>query len=105
MPCPAKPAERRRGEYICRSMSGLDLLRAALAERYVLEHELGRGAMAIVYRAIDVKHRRPVAINVLSSETAATIGRERFLREIEIAASLTHLRREGTAPPRVPATR
>ncbi|HYU91081.1 MAG TPA: protein kinase [Gemmatimonadales bacterium] len=65
-------------------------LQAAFSDRYAIERELGRGGMATVYLAQDLKHRRPVAIKVLSPELAATLGRERFLREIETAARLTH---------------
>ena len=65
-------------------------LRAALADRYTIERELGRGGMAIVYRAGDVKHRRAVAIKVLRPELAARLGPDRFLREVKIAASLNH---------------
>ncbi|HET7249024.1 MAG TPA: serine/threonine-protein kinase [Gemmatimonadales bacterium] len=67
-----------------------DALKAALADRYTLERELGRGGMATVYLAGDIKHRRKVAIKVLHPEIGAAIGPERFLREIEIAASLQH---------------
>src|SRR5213593_3274288 len=65
-------------------------LQAALADRYTIERELGRGGMATVYLAEDLKHHRPVAIKVLRPELAAALGPERFLREIEIAARLTH---------------
>src|SRR3989442_7581478 len=65
-------------------------LRTALADRYDLERELGRGGMATVYLARDRKHGRPVAIKVLRGEIATALGPERFLREIEIAAGLTH---------------
>jgi tetratricopeptide (TPR) repeat protein len=65
-------------------------LQAALAGRYTIERELGRGGMATVYLAQDVKHRRPVAIKVLQPELAAALGRDRFLREIETAARLNH---------------
>ncbi len=65
-------------------------LQAALSDRYAIERELGRGGMATVYLAQDLKHRRSVAIKVLSPELAATLGRERFLREIQTAARLTH---------------
>ncbi len=65
-------------------------LRAALAGQYTIERELGRGGMATVYLAQDRKHGRPVAIKVLAPELAAAVGRERFLREIETAARLTH---------------
>src|SRR6266446_2454431 len=67
-----------------------DRLRAALADRYALERELGRGGMATVYLARDLKHGRPVAIKVLRPEIAAALGPERFLREIDVAARLTH---------------
>jgi eukaryotic-like serine/threonine-protein kinase len=70
--------------------SHLDELTAALSDRYVIERELGRGGMAIVYLAYDSRHRRKVAIKVLNPEVAATVTRERFLREIEIAARLAH---------------
>src|SRR5256712_4626947 len=65
-------------------------LQAALADRYTIERELGRGGMATVYLAQDRKHHRPVAIKVLRPELAAALGAERFLREIETAARLTH---------------
>ena len=65
-------------------------VRAALAGRYAIERELGRGGMATVYLAEDLKHHRPVAIKVLAPEVAAAVGRERFLREIATAARLSH---------------
>jgi serine/threonine protein kinase len=65
-------------------------LRSGLADRYALEHEIGRGGMATVYRAHDLKHDRPVAIKVLHPELAATVGSVRFLREIKFAAGLQH---------------
>jgi len=65
-------------------------LRAALAGRYAIERELGRGGMATVYLAQDLKHHRRVAVKVLKPELASALGSERFLREIEIAARLTH---------------
>ena len=68
----------------------LDSLRRALADRYSVERELGRGGMATVFLAEDVKHHRPVAIKVLHAELTAALGAERFLREIEIAARLQH---------------
>ncbi len=63
---------------------------SALSDRYTIESELGRGGMAIVYRAQDVKHHRDVAIKVLRPEFTASIGVDRFLREVDIAAKLTH---------------
>ncbi|HEY5546071.1 MAG TPA: protein kinase [Gemmatimonadaceae bacterium] len=65
-------------------------LAAAVADRYVFERELGSGGMATVYLAQDLKHGRKVAIKVLRPELAAALGTERFVREIEIAAKLTH---------------
>ena len=68
----------------------LDRLKTALADRYTLQRELGRGGMATVYLAEDRKHHRPVALKVLKPELAAVLGSERFLREIELSAALTH---------------
>jgi len=68
----------------------LESLRAALADRYAVERELGRGGMATVFLAEDRKHHRSVAIKVLHAELTAALGAERFLREIEIAARLQH---------------
>jgi tetratricopeptide (TPR) repeat protein len=68
----------------------LDRLKAALADRYTIEHEVGSGGMATVYLAEDLKHHRQVAIKVLRPDLAAALGPERFLREIEVAANLTH---------------
>src|SRR5829696_196945 len=65
-------------------------LSAALADRYVLERELGRGGMATVYLARDRKHDRSVAIKVLRPELASSMGAGRFVREIAIAARLQH---------------
>jgi len=63
----------------------LTQIRTALAERYTLERELGRGGMATVYLARDLKHDRPVALKVLHPELAASLGPDRFLREIKLA--------------------
>ncbi|HKU63141.1 MAG TPA: serine/threonine-protein kinase [Gemmatimonadales bacterium] len=65
-------------------------LQAALAERYRIERELGQGGMATVYLAEDLKHHRRVALKVLRPELAATLGPERFGREIAVAARLQH---------------
>jgi serine/threonine-protein kinase len=62
----------------------------ALADRYRLERELGRGGMATVYLARDLKHDRAVALKVLQPELAASLGPERFLREIKVVAGLQH---------------
>src|SRR5262249_30691194 len=59
-------------------------------DRYRLNRELGAGGMATVYLAEDLKHRRKVAIKVLRPELAATLGSDRFAREIEVAAQLQH---------------
>ena len=67
-----------------------DRLVAALADRYRLEREVGAGGMARVFLARDVKHNRPVAVKVLRPELASSLGAERFVREIEIAAGLQH---------------
>ena len=64
--------------------------RAALTDRYVIERELGRGAMATVFLGRDVKHGREVAVKVLDPHVASAIGRDRFLREIRVAARLNH---------------
>jgi serine/threonine-protein kinase len=69
-----------------------DRLIAGLADRYSIERELGQGGMAYVYLGQDLKHRRPVAIKVLRPDLAAALGAERFLREIEVTARLTHPR-------------
>jgi serine/threonine-protein kinase len=68
----------------------LDRLQAALASRYRIVREIGRGGMATVYLADDLKHGRRVAVKVLRPELAAALGPERFLREIQIAAVLAH---------------
>jgi len=62
----------------------------ALADRYSIERELGAGAMALVFLAHDLKHDREVAIKVLKPDLASAIGAERFHREIEVVAGLTH---------------
>ena len=67
-----------------------DRLAAALADRYLLERELGQGGMATVYLARDLKHDRQVALKVLRPELAAVIGAERFLAEIKTTANLQH---------------
>ena len=64
--------------------------RTLLGDRYAVEREIGRGGMATVYLAEETKHGRQVAIKVLRPELAATLGADRFLREIGIAARLSH---------------
>jgi eukaryotic-like serine/threonine-protein kinase len=68
----------------------LDLLRTALEGRYAVERLIGQGGMATVYLARDIRHERSVAIKVLRPELAASIGADRFLREIRVAAQLQH---------------
>lgn len=70
----------------------LTRLEGALAGRYRIDHEIGRGGMATVYLADDLKHHRHVAVKVLHSELALTIGPDRFLREVDVVASLNHPR-------------
>ena len=70
--------------------SDIEGLKTALADRYIIEREIGAGGMATVYLAEDVKHRRKVAVKVLRPEIASALGAERFVREIEIAANLSH---------------
>ncbi len=67
-----------------------DRIAAALSDRYVLERELGQGGMAVVYLAHDLRHHRRVALKVLRPELAVSLGPERFLHEIRIAAGLQH---------------
>jgi len=74
----------------CDPMLTMEEFADSLRDRYVLERELGRGGMAIVYLARDVKHERPVALKILNPELAISLGRERFQREIRLAASLQH---------------
>ena len=68
----------------------LDSLATALVDRYAIEGELGKGGTATVYLAHDLRHQRQVAVKVLKPDVAATLGRARFLREIEIISRLTH---------------
>jgi TolB-like protein/tRNA A-37 threonylcarbamoyl transferase component Bud32/Flp pilus assembly protein TadD len=65
-------------------------LQHCCAASYRVERVLGRGGMATVYRAHDLRHDRPVAIKVLRPELAATLGPDRFLQEIRITAGLDH---------------
>ena len=67
-----------------------DGLKSALATSYEIERPVGQGGMATVYLARDVKHGRKVAIKVMRSDLAVSLGTDRFLKEIEIAAQLTH---------------
>ncbi|HUF31115.1 MAG TPA: serine/threonine-protein kinase, partial [Gemmatimonadaceae bacterium] len=65
-------------------------LASALAGRYTINREIGRGGMATVYLAHDLPHDRRVAIKVLVASVTSAVGSERFLREINIASALTH---------------
>ncbi|MGH7670132.1 MAG: serine/threonine-protein kinase, partial [Gemmatimonadaceae bacterium] len=68
----------------------LTRLQRALGDRYAIERELGRGGMATVFLANDLKHQREVAIKVLHPDLSASVGAERFEREIRLAAKLQH---------------
>ena len=81
---PILPADSRERE------PPQSILPAVVADRYQVGRELGRGGMARVYLARDEKHGRDVAIKVIRAELSASLGHERFLREIEIAARLRH---------------
>src|SRR5689334_16732637 len=89
MRCFRRPPPARRSTEAM-TTTPVDQLRAALADRYRLERELGQGGMATVYLAHDLRHERKVAIKVLRPELAAVIGAERFVREIRTIASLQH---------------
>lgn len=65
-------------------------LGAALEGRYTIDREVGRGGMATVYLARDIRHHRRVAPEVLNPELGAVLGVERFLAEIEVTANLQH---------------
>ena len=67
-----------------------DRLTSALGDRYALERQVGEGGMATVYLAQDLKHERKVAIKVLRPELSVSLGADRFLREIRVAANLQH---------------
>jgi len=68
----------------------LSRLTAALRDRFAVERELGQGGMATVYLARDLKHDRQVALKVLRPDVAAALGADRFLREVQIVAKLSH---------------
>ncbi|MEJ2207343.1 MAG: protein kinase, partial [Gemmatimonadota bacterium] len=68
----------------------LDRVKVALAHRYRITDELPGGGMAVVWLAEDLRHKRQVAIKVLRPALAAAVGTARFLREIEVLASLEH---------------
>jgi eukaryotic-like serine/threonine-protein kinase len=70
--------------------SELEMIRGALADRYAIVRELGRGGMATVYLAEDLKHDRKVALKVLKPELAVVLGADRFVVEIKTTAALQH---------------
>jgi serine/threonine-protein kinase len=72
------------------SPTQIDRLATALADRYVIDREIGAGGMATVYLARDVRHNRKVAVKVLKPELGAVLGVERFLAEIQVTANLQH---------------
>jgi serine/threonine-protein kinase len=71
-------------------LPAVDSLQSALGDRYDLLREIGRGGMATVYLATDVRHDRTVAVKVLDSERSGALGADRFAREIGLAARLNH---------------
>ncbi len=81
---------RGRKPYLSRVDDILKRLQQSLGDRYAVEREVGRGGMATVYLATDLKHQRSVAIKVLLPELTASVGHDRFLQEIGIAAKLQH---------------
>ena len=81
--------DRSAAEHFTKLLDDVQVPRS-LADRYPVARELGRGGMAVVYLARDVKHERDVAVKIIRPELAAALGRERFLREIAIAAQLHH---------------
>ena len=70
--------------------TSITTLQSALADRYRLDRELGQGGMATVFLAHDIRHDRAVALKVLKPDVAESLGRDRFVREIRMAARLTH---------------
>jgi eukaryotic-like serine/threonine-protein kinase len=73
----------------------LQLLTTALAGRYRVVREIGRGGMAAVYLADDPKHHRQVAIKVFNADLAEVLGKDRFLREIELTAGRSARHHQG----------
>ncbi|HEX6054036.1 MAG TPA: protein kinase, partial [Gemmatimonadaceae bacterium] len=89
-PMLADLAARDAADVEARHAAMVVTLQEALAGRYTVERELGRGGMAIVYLARDLRHDRAVAVKVLGRDVVAPAGAERFLHEIRITARLTH---------------
>ena len=71
-------------------MDALSQLKSSLADRYIIEREIGAGGMATVYLARDIRHDRLVALKLLNPELGAVLGVERFLAEIKVTANLQH---------------
>ncbi|HEY9519666.1 MAG TPA: protein kinase [Gemmatimonadales bacterium] len=88
-PTPTDPGTPARTT-AAHDLGELARVRRALSATYKVERALGAGGMATVYLAEDVKHRRKVAVKVMRPELAQTLGADRFLREVEIAAQLSH---------------
>ena len=92
-------------------MTRLEQIQAALFDRYRVDRQIGAGGMATVYLAHDLKHDRHLALKILNDELAASVGADRFLREIQLAAPcsampITHSRGSDAWPPKAcPATR
>ncbi len=84
------PAAERFDALAAEAEPNEPLLPEVLGDRYQIVREIGRGGMARVYLAHDIKHSRDVAIKVIRPELSASLGHERFLREIDIAARLRH---------------
>src|SRR5262245_1666138 len=87
---PTRLAARAMIRMFVAGMPTTERLRAALADRYTVEREIGAGGMATVYLARDLKHDREVALKVLRVDLSAVIGAERFLSEVRITAKLEH---------------
>ena len=85
------PGQQRLQSPIPASVTDVQpMLSASLSDRYRIDREIGRGGMATVYAAEDVRHRRRVALKVLHPELTAVLGTDRFLQEIRVTASMQH---------------
>ncbi len=85
-------------------LTNLDSVRQALSGRYQLEREIGRGGMATVYLAQDLKHPRQVALKVLRPEVGGALGSDRFLKEIELVSGSSTPISSPCSTPVPPAT-